>query len=98
MDLTKTEYFECCCHSPEHLLHFHLDKEEPATFYVNVHLGPDSFLKRVINAVKYIFGYTSRYGDFDEFLLKQEDCDRFIALLQEYKNCSNALGVKKGDV
>lgn len=36
-----------------------------------VHLSSKSFWKRFQHAVKYLFGYRSRYGDFDEIILDQ---------------------------
>jgi hypothetical protein len=52
---------------------------------VHIFLSPDPWWQRIINAVKYVFGYKCRYGHFDEFLLRREDCDKFIALLSAYK-------------
>jgi hypothetical protein len=38
-------------------------------FFIEVHLTPLPFLQRVINAVRYVFGKRSVYGDFEEILL-----------------------------
>lgn len=81
----KHAYFECHCRSPEHLLQFWMDEEDPPMLYAHVFLGEDPWWKRIWNAVKYVFGYKCRYGHFDEFLLNPKDCDRFIYLLQHYK-------------
>lgn len=40
-----------------------------AMVYVDVHLVKRSFWARVKYAVKYIFGYKSKYGAWDEILL-----------------------------
>lgn len=82
----KPEFFECSCHSPEHVMHWHLDLDEPEFLFVNFHLSPDPWWERIINAVKYVFGYTSQYGHFDEFLVQQQDCDKLIEILQKYKS------------
>lgn len=87
--MDNSEYFECCCHSPEHLMRFNLDREEPSVIYISVHLSSDVWHKRIVNAVRYVFGHTSRYGHFDEFLFRQEDCDKLISMLEEYKKCKN---------
>lgn len=44
---------------------------------VNVKLNPAKpWWKRIIIAVKYIFGKKCKYGDFDEIVLKGEDYDK----------------------
>jgi hypothetical protein len=50
-----------------------------------VFLRPESFYKRIWLGIKYIFGYTCRYGYFDEFILDPKDVDRMIGLLTNYK-------------
>ena len=41
----------------------------PPEAYVNVHLVRRSFWYRVKYGIKYIFGFKSRYGAWDEFIL-----------------------------
>jgi hypothetical protein len=41
--------------------------------FVEVHLAPLPFWKRVRNAVRYVFGGRSKYGDFEEILLDPSD-------------------------
>jgi len=72
--------FICQCNSTEHQLifsYFPDDKE----VYVSVHLIPNRFWKRLINAIKYIFGHKSEYGDFDEFIFKSEDADKLQSVV-----------------
>lgn len=80
----KTEYFECNCSSAEHTLRFVLD-EEDGELYTENHLTVAPFFKRIWKAVKYIFGHTSRYGNYDCTLIKTEDIDRLIDLLSKAK-------------
>lgn len=40
---------------------------------------------RIWTAIKYIFGYKSKYGHFDIFSLRVEDADRLITLIEEFK-------------
>jgi hypothetical protein len=42
-------------------------------------------IRRCWVALKYIFGYKCKYGHFDTFMVKEEDCDKLIELLTEYK-------------
>lgn len=79
----EQEFFICQCNNVEHQMIFRYFKDDNfGDVYVTIHLVPDSFWKRIKNAFKYIFGYKSKYGDFDEFILKPTDADR----LQEIVN------------
>jgi len=65
----------CECHSTDHQLVFLYD-DDPAwdRIYVHVHLSPKrGFWKRLWYGLKYAFGYRSRYGDFDEFVINPDD-------------------------
>lgn len=84
--MKNSEHFECRCYSPEHLLTFRYWKDEHgAELYAYVFLRPEPFYKRIWLGIKYIFGYTSKYGYFDEFILDPKDVDRMIGLLSRYK-------------
>jgi len=54
----------------------HYDPEEYKEVYLHVHLNKHKFFKRLWYGIRYIFGYTSRFGDWEEFIFKQEDADR----------------------
>jgi hypothetical protein len=78
-------YFECECHSDEHIFKFTLDKDD-ADFYLSVFLNnPDRWYKRVWKAIKYMMGYKCKYGHWDSTMLDLEDvirlrdlCDKVI--------------------
>ena len=74
----------CVCHSPEHQMIIDYDKEDNLA-YVEIHLNPDSFFKRLKNAIKYIFGHRSIYGDFDEMIIDSSYADYFIDLGNKLK-------------
>lgn len=81
--LDGTEYFECSCASPEHTLRFvlDLDPEDPG-IHTEVYLGSYPWgWKRLWVGIRYIFGYKSKYGAWDCFLLKPEDAPRLRSLL-----------------
>ncbi len=84
-DIEKTQFFECCCFSSEHILIFSYCVEDNEV-YTTVFLNHDSFFKRIINAIKYVFGYKCRYGHFDTFILNKDDLNNLINLLQRYKD------------
>lgn len=78
-----TEFFECACYSDEHTLKFSYDPDENELF-ASVYLNQyRHFWKRIWVAVKYVFGYRSKYGHWDCFLLRPEDADRLKALLDK---------------
>lgn len=82
--MMESEYFDCSCHSPEHTLKFIFDDDKDfPCIYAYVFLRPEPFFARLWKAIKYVFGYQCRYGHFDEFILRKEDCGRFINLLQK---------------
>lgn len=50
--------------------------------YVHIHLSTyHTFWGRLKYAVKYIFGYKSRYGAFDEFIFNPEDAPKLQQLV-----------------
>ncbi len=86
------EYMECACMSPEHLIKFYVDVED-GDVCLDVHLANwIPWYKRIWRAVKYVFGYKSKYGDFDSVILKDEDVLKIIELLnyqRKIKECSS---------
>lgn len=61
----RNHFVVCDCQSSEHTLRFMYD-EENKELYTEVYLNQyRSFFKRVYVAIKYIFGYTSKYGHWD---------------------------------
>lgn len=77
----KTKFFLCECTSFDHLFSVNCDDQD---CYIAVHLSPKSFFQRVIGAFKYIFGFRSRYGDFEEIMIKKEDAKEIAELLKSY--------------
>jgi hypothetical protein len=78
----ERKIFVCECHSLEHQVTFWYDEEEDSLF-TEVHLiTHKNFFKRVLVGIKYMFGYKSRFGQWDEFMFKPED----VIKLKEYVN------------
>ncbi len=74
--LDGTEYFECDCGAVEHTLRFVINKED-GEIYTEIYLNQHrSWYKRVWVAIKYVFGYTSRYGHWDCWTLHGKDVAR----------------------
>lgn len=75
--------FICDCRSYEHQLIFWEDIEDNQ-LHVMCHLNKRySFLVRIIHAVKYVFGYSSRYGDWDAFVFKDKDKAKLLDYLKK---------------
>ncbi len=76
----------CECSSCEHQLIIRYDNNEDEV-YVNVHLANyKEFWRRLWHGLKYIFGYKSRYGEFDEVILRKEDADNLQKVVDHLKS------------
>jgi len=63
----------CQCHSFEHQAIFYKD-EETGMLFVSIRLKTyDNFFKRLWVGLKFAFGHTSKYGEWDEFIFQQKD-------------------------
>lgn len=82
------ELFICQCHNTEHQLIFsYFPEDDDKDVYVSVHLIPEYRLwKRIWRAIRYIFGYRSRYGHFDEFIFKKSDAKRLQKVVDYLKS------------
>ena len=86
------EYYECDCDGFDHILRAsYYDKQASddalELLYIEFHLKPRPFFKRFWPAIKYICGYKSKYGNFDEFLWTPETAKQFSNYLIRY--CDN---------
>ena len=52
---------------------------------MEVHLSSKGFWQRLVNGFKYIFGYKSKYGDFDEMIIKKEDVRKLEKIVEYLK-------------
>lgn len=82
------ELFICQCYNTEHQLIFsYFPDDEDKEVYVSVHLTPEyKIWKRIWMAIKYIFGYKSCYGHFDEFIFKKSDAERLQKVVDYLKS------------
>ena len=58
----------CDCSSAEHQMVLRFDEEDKMV-YVEIHLVPLAWYKRLWHGIKYIFGYKCCYGNFEELIL-----------------------------
>lgn len=75
--------FLCACHSPEHQLLVTCDE---GFVYLEVHLAKLPLRKRIAHAFRYVFGYRSQFGDFDEILLNEETAHKLGSLLTKFRS------------
>lgn len=92
----NTELIICQCNSTDHQFIFLYDEDVDKdgkiidrTVYIHTHLNTFGFWQRLKHGIKYIFGYKSRYGDFDEFIIKPEDVGKFENIVKFLKNDDN---------
>jgi len=62
----KRTLFVCRCYSIEHSFVVSADEDD---LFIEVHLSSAPFWVRLKNAVRYVLGYKSKWGDFEEILL-----------------------------
>lgn len=57
--------------------------------FIEIHLSPLPFRCRLVNAIRYLLGYRSKWGDFQEIILSPETAlelgDRLIEWSQNDK-------------
>jgi len=82
--LDGSYFIECACGSDEHTLRFVLDKQEKE-LYVTVFLAEQPLYLRIWNAIKYIFGYKSKYGHFYCWTMNPEDVDKFKKMIEDFE-------------
>lgn len=83
--IMKDKLFMICdCHSLEHqLIFWKPDDKEYSKLYVYPHLIHRGFGRRIVSAFKYIFGYKSRYGAWDEFIFNNENLLKLKTFLND---------------
>lgn len=79
----EKEILTCVCSSVQHQIVIRYETDENQV-YANIYLADLPIGKRILNAVKYIFGYKSKYGDFEEFIFDKRRYSSF-------RECSNTL-------
>lgn len=86
------KFIVCSCGCSEHLIRLQLFDWEKDGQVVDMDIGVSIHLSqhrglfsRIWIAIKYVLGYRSQYGDFDEILLEDKDIDDIMTFCQEYK-------------
>ena len=86
----------CECNSTEHqIVVQYFDDGTYPECYLYIHLNKRPFIQRVIYGIKYIFGYQSKFGAFDEFIFDPKDADK-VQQISEYLKSSMGEKVHRG--
>lgn len=87
MKKTNKDILVCECHSTEHqLIVLYSNEDDYPMVYLHIHLNKRSFWQRLKYGVKYIFGYKSQYGAFDEFIFNSDDVEKVGRIVKYLKN------------
>lgn len=81
MSEMKRTLFVCRCLSIEHSFVVSADDED---VFIEVHLSSAPLWQRVKNAVRYVLGRKSKWGDFEEVLLSPYDALNLADSLLEW--------------
>jgi hypothetical protein len=85
----ERKIFICECGSLEHQVSFWYDEDDNC-LYCEPHLrNHNSFLKRIWVGLKYIFGYKSRYGNWDSTIFKDSDLIELKKYLEKFNDQKN---------
>lgn len=78
-------YIECACDSGEHTLRITSDPgDEFLPLWLEIHLVQyRAWYARIWVAVRYVFGYRSKYGSFDTVCLDAEQAERLIGVIRQ---------------
>ena len=76
----------CDCSSCEHQLIVSWNNDDNEV-YVHVHLAQCmGFWRRRWHGLRYVFGYKSCYGSFDEVILRKEDADNLQKVVDHLRD------------
>lgn len=76
----------CSCGSSEHQILTEYD-EEYKELHVQIHLVTyKNFFQRLFVAVKYLFGYKSRYGQWDSLILTEDNSKILFSQLEKLRS------------
>ena len=96
----RERFVRCACNSPEHqvILCYDPGDTDFPEMYLEIHLTTTrSVLRRLWVALKYLFGYRCRYGEWDEVVLdsnKVMDVHDFVC---EFLSCHSGVTIPEGD-
>ena len=87
----KTDLLICECKSAEHqLLIRYFEDDLGSDVYLEPHLVThNNFFKRIVVAFKYIFGFKSKYGTWDEMVVNKYNYQPLKNIIEFIENGKN---------
>jgi hypothetical protein len=83
-EIEKMDRYICCaCHTDEHVIRLIWEEDYPNEIFLHYHLVPAPFFNRIWIAIKYVFGFKSKYGMFGEFVITNENKQNMIDVLNK---------------
>lgn len=84
----KKEVIVCACNNAIHnIINSYWDDETgEREIFMYVSLGKTSFWERLKLGIKYIFGFTYKYGNYDEFLVDKNNIEGFKKMVEFIEN------------
>ncbi len=77
----------CECGSSEHqMIMRYFEDDIESTIYVDVHLVKRKFWSGIKYAIKYIFGYKSKYGAWDEIIMGPQHIKSLESVIKYLKD------------
>jgi hypothetical protein len=77
-------YICCECNTDEHVIRLLWEADDPNFVYFHYHLIPEpNIFVRIWKAVKYVFGFKSKYGMFGEMLVGRDGRDNIVEVLEK---------------
>ena len=73
----------CDCSSNEHQI---ILSEIDGVVYASIHLKRLSFWKRLKVSLRYIMGYYSLYGHFEEFIFRKKDAEELGEVVRRLRS------------
>jgi hypothetical protein len=83
--MNNKEILICKCNSDEHQYLVYYSNDEYPMVYIHPHLIKRSFWYRLKYGLKYIFGYKTQYGAWDEFIINPDDVDKIENIVKFLK-------------
>lgn len=78
------EHINCECHHPEHAFNLTFDKKD-GDLFLTIFLSNGRWYKRIVPALKFIFGYKSRFGHFDEVQIDPNKRSQLFEIIKKFK-------------
>jgi hypothetical protein len=82
-------YFECDCGLDEHrfcITSEELEDDFPPQLYFHIQMSQfRNFSQRLVQGLKYILGYKSKYGHWNTINISEDDLNRMIVLFHQHR-------------